>query len=55
MESTSMRPPTIPAKRVQPERGEGARTAPTSIAVPTIASAATAAWMIQGRSTATDS
>ena len=45
----------MPAKRSQPERGAGARTAATSMLTPTIASAATAAWMIHGRSTATDS
>ena len=45
----------MPAKRIQPERGEEARTAATSMPVPTMASAATAAWMIHGRSTATDS
>ena len=43
IESTTIRPPTMPAKRIQPERGEEARTAATSMPVPTIASAATAA------------
>ena len=41
-----MRPPTIPAKRIQPDRGAEARTAATSMLVAAVrASAPRSGWM----------